>query len=156
MATNRAPKASKPAISSSASLTEGMRADAPPPRRARLGRASRAASADPKRLMSVRKVMGPTLSVRIRRSQETRWDGDNLRRVIPISSAFTRFSLADPAFGAGQQAFDVFPMGDEQCDRQHHGGPRQLGIGKSEGTHRSRGRSGKRSEGGIALGKRDQ
>ena len=50
----------------------GCRACAPP-RRDSIGTASMAASAPPNSLTSARKVAGPTFSLRIRRSQASRW-----------------------------------------------------------------------------------
>ena len=85
------------------------------------GRASSAAPAPPKRLMSVRKVRGPMLSERMSRSQSIRCSS-----VSRYTCEARRSSLAsDPAFRSRRQPFMFFAVlppqqGGERHERRRH------------------------------------
>ena len=113
MPTNGAPFFAAASSSASASPAEGMRTARPaPPAIASSGRISSAASAEPKRLMRSRKVAGPTLGVRISRSQESRCR--SLRRGgVCVACSTLR---PDLALGAGEQPRDVGAVLDEDDD----------------------------------------
>src|SRR5690242_1607884 len=105
----RPPSLESSAISSSAWATLGTRAPMPA-RRASCGSCSIAASAEPARLSSWRKVTGPTLSVRMRRSQATFAAGE---RTVPGLAAISGGRLllgADLGLGALKQSTDIGPV----------------------------------------------
>src|SRR5882757_1106866 len=68
----RPPSFASASSSRTASLASGKIKFLPPPRAARRGNSSRAAAAEPKRAIRLRKVTGPTFSVRASLSQARR------------------------------------------------------------------------------------
>src|SRR5512138_1863906 len=96
-----------------------------PALRLRSGRASSAASAEPKRLSNCRNVTGPIVSVRASRSHAIFWADVNVVVTRPIASS-RLLAAADCGLRALEQATDIFAMLEEEQQRQpghDHGQP---------------------------------
>ena len=86
-----------------------------PALRARSGKASSAAPAPPKRLVSERKVRGPMPSLRIRRSQSRRWRSES---TIPAMACAQPFWPILPSRPASSRAMFSRCMIQSSTERQ--------------------------------------
>src|SRR6185437_6108078 len=125
-----------------------------PPRRESIGTASMAASAPPNSLTSAQNVAGPTFSLRIRRSQASRWRRLSLT-VAPLRGALGA-ALANPRLLASRQPPDVRGVADVEQHGEQKKQRRELPVvGQSE-QGKARSARTERGEGGIARGERNE
>src|SRR6476660_7398807 len=125
-----------------------------PPRRESIGKASMAASAPPNSLTSARNVAGPTFSLRIRRSQASRWRRLRLT-AAPLRGALGA-ALAHPRLLASRQPPDIRGVTDvEQHGEQKKQRRDMPVVGQSE-QGKARSARTERGERGIARGERNE
>src|SRR5690606_27962728 len=110
-----------------------------PPRWARSGKAFKASSAEPKRLIKARNVAGPTFSVRISRSQIRRWRSERRVGILFFATSciatlsFAAYSGLSPCKKA--RYIGAMLEEDQQAhDQEQDGG---IGVAKTNEHHRN-------------------